>query len=329
MTHDQLLDEDQTVAPRRAGGGRLVMAGLVGACALGAGLGLWARPDGLDRNEATPPPRPEAEADAGGRILQIVVDETPSPLGEPLEVMPAELMALVPPYVPPPEATRSPFALTKVGLPRGVLPVTVLTPPAPPKDASPPRDVKAPPKARPEALARSAAKAPPKAASKAAPKATSAPTSRPTKAARPDHSTRLAKAEPRPKAGEGGKSGTEPVKLATLTKAVKAAPATLKEKAGRIAAPVRAARNDACALPDPAEALVCANPRLNLRDRQLQRAFRDAEAAGVPASALERQRDRWRQARTAAARDGVWAVEDVYEARIAALHDLARDARDD
>ena len=92
---------------------------------------------------------------------------------------------------------------------------------------------------------------------------------------------------------------------------------------------MRVARNEACASPDPGEALVCADPRLHQRDRQLQRAFRNAEAAGVPASALQRQQERWRLARAAAARDGPWAVEDVYEARIAELHDLARDARDE
>lgn len=91
---------------------------------------------------------------------------------------------------------------------------------------------------------------------------------------------------------------------------------------------MRLAKAAPCASPDPGEALVCADPRLGQRDRQLQRAFRDAEAAGVPAAALRRQQERWRQARAAAARDGSWAVEDVYVARIAELNDLARDARD-
>lgn len=91
--------------------------------------------------------------------------------------------------------------------------------------------------------------------------------------------------------------------------------------------PLRVARNDACASPDPGQAVVCADRRLGARDRQLQRAYRDAEAAGVPASALQRQQARWLQARAAAAREAPWAVEDVYEARISELNDLTRDAR--
>lgn len=91
--------------------------------------------------------------------------------------------------------------------------------------------------------------------------------------------------------------------------------------------PLRVARNDACASSDPGQAVVCADRRLGARDRQLQRAYRDAEAAGVPASALQRQQARWLQARAAAAREAPWAVEDVYEARISELNDLTRDAR--
>lgn len=92
--------------------------------------------------------------------------------------------------------------------------------------------------------------------------------------------------------------------------------------------PLRVARNDACASADPGEAAVCADRSLTARDRQLQRAYRDAEAAGVPASALRRQQARWLQARAAAAREAPWAVEDVYVARISELNDLTRDARD-
>ncbi len=91
--------------------------------------------------------------------------------------------------------------------------------------------------------------------------------------------------------------------------------------------PLRVARNDACASADLGQAVVCADRRLGARDRQLQRAYRDAEAAGVPASALQRQQARWLQARAAAAREAPWAVEDVYEARISELNDLTRDAQ--
>lgn len=92
--------------------------------------------------------------------------------------------------------------------------------------------------------------------------------------------------------------------------------------------PMRVARNDACASSDPGQAVVCADRRLGARDRQLQQAYRNAEAAGVPASSLQRQQARWLQARAAAAREAPWAVEDVYEARISELNDLTRDARE-
>jgi len=92
--------------------------------------------------------------------------------------------------------------------------------------------------------------------------------------------------------------------------------------------PMRVARNDACASPDPGQAVVCADRRLGARDRQLQQAYRNAEAAGVPTSSLQRQQARWLQARAAAAREAPWAVEDVYEARISELNDLTRDARE-
>lgn len=92
--------------------------------------------------------------------------------------------------------------------------------------------------------------------------------------------------------------------------------------------PMRVAKAAPCAQADPGEAIVCADSRLAVRDRQLQQAYRNAEAAGVPVSALRRQQDRWVQARAAAARDAPWAVEDVYVARISELNDLSRDARE-
>jgi len=93
--------------------------------------------------------------------------------------------------------------------------------------------------------------------------------------------------------------------------------------APRGAGPLRMAKNT-CASIDPGEAIVCASPRLSVRERQLQRAYRDAEAAGVPASELRRQQQRWEAQRAAAAREAPWAVEEVYEARIAELNDQSR-----
>jgi hypothetical protein len=93
--------------------------------------------------------------------------------------------------------------------------------------------------------------------------------------------------------------------------------------------PMRVARANICASPDPGEAIVCADSRLGARDRQLQQAYRSAEAAGVPATALRRQQSRWLQARAAAAREAPWAVEDVYIARISELKDQVRDAEEE
>jgi uncharacterized protein YecT (DUF1311 family) len=104
-------------------------------------------------------------------------------------------------------------------------------------------------------------------------------------------------------------------------------PAPAAKPALKGEASLRVARNT-CAAADPGEAAVCADSRLSARDRQLQQAYRNAEAAGVPASTLRRQQARWQQARAAAAREAPWAVEDVYEARISELNEQIRDARE-
>lgn len=117
------------------------------------------------------------------------------------------------------------------------------------------------------------------------------------------------------------------IKPDRTTRVAKAAPPK-KAVVPRGEGPMRIARANTCASDDPGEALVCADGRLGARDRQLQQAYRNAEASGVPASALRRQQARWLQARAAAAREAPWAVEDVYEARISELNDLSRDARE-
>jgi hypothetical protein len=122
-----------------------------------------------------------------------------------------------------------------------------------------------------------------------------------------------------------------PVKVAAVRPA-KAAPAPaprqpVARRPVRGEGPLRYARND-CASGDAGETLACADQRLNARDRQMQQAYRNAEAAGVPASTLRQQQVRWQQARAAAAREAPWAVEDVYVARISELNDQTRDARE-
>jgi len=402
MAHDHLEDEGQST---RRGGARFVAAGVVGACVLGVGLGLWARPSSAERGDAPAPPKPEVEAALSDRRLQIVLDDSPAPIGQPLEVMPADTPGLMldapyPSSAEPQLPGTQPTGLMKVDAPvaaplavaPAVIPVVRPEPKAEPKAEPRPEPKPAPKaekpkveksKAKPVVAKPVVAKAEKKAEKKkpetkvAKAKKKDAPAKRLAKAgtskkkadARKERPVKLAKAETPAKKKAGSEAKAEkPAKLTKLVKAVKSAPKTLKAKANATAerkkkrdvelaeakrakakkakpaverastpkkkpaprgeGPMRVARNDGCVSADPGEALVCADPRLNQRDRQLQRALRDAEAAGVPASALRRQQERLRQARAAAARDGSWAVEDVYEARIAELNDLARDARD-
>jgi len=89
---------------------------------------------------------------------------------------------------------------------------------------------------------------------------------------------------------------------------------------------VAAAARPRCGSPDPGAALACADPSLNAADRQLSRAYRQAQAAGVPEERLQRQQQRWLAARANAARQAPWAVHDIYLARIAELQDQTRAA---
>lgn len=139
--------------------------------------------------------------------------------------------------------------------------------------------------------------------------------------------TQLAKARSA-KAPKVEKASTRPVVARPAAKKPPAAKPAPRRPAPVGEGPMRVARNEGCASSDPGAAVVCADRRLGARDRQLQQAYRNAEAAGVPSSSLQRQQARWLQARAAAAREAPWAVEDVYEARISELNDLTRDARE-
>lgn len=397
MTQVQ-FDDQQPEAPAQkpqGPGGRLMAAGVVGAIALGAGMGLWARP--APPPQAQPSAKPVAPEDIVRPALQIVVDDGPAPIGPLLEVLPGEASASEPPpLMAEPAAPRRPAAgLMKVDAVVAAEPLEVV--PAVKVDekprALPPAPVKA--AARQKAKIEKLVGETPKVGKAKTPnaepksdrmkiaeaKAKKAETAKAEKA-RAEKATRLAKVEKakleKAKAAKIAKTEVrkpkvdmakaEPKRLASLVKAVKTAPAKLKaeaakakkvqlakakpkprvEKASTKPAPVakakappprkpsvprgegpmRVARNDGCASADPGEAVVCADGRLGARDRQLQQAYRNAEAAGVPASALRRQQARWLQARAAAAREAPWAVEDVYEARISELNDLTRDARE-
>ena len=391
------------------------MAGVMGACALGTGLGMWARPTSPNAapaaiaRQAPVPPRPS---------LQIVVDDTPAPVGRPMEVLPADLAPVegsAP--MPPPEMVaprRAASGLVKVDTtvapqPPLLAPAAKAEPrPTPRMDPRPDADVAKAKlaKARVETMRLEKAKVEQAKVEKAKAEKARLETSR-TEHARTDkaradkarseqariaeakakkaqqladaraeaadraHAQKLAQADKakavklaklEAKRETTAKADAKARKLATLAKAAKAASQKLeaeakaltRRKAIQIAeanrkarmaqpprtvvaarkpvprgeGPMRVARANTCASPDPGEAMVCADRRLGARDRQLQQAYRNAEAAGVPASALNRQQARWLQARAAAAREAPWAVEDVYVARISELNDLSRDARE-
>ncbi|WP_293678739.1 hypothetical protein [uncultured Phenylobacterium sp.] len=400
MTRD-LLESSCRNPPgsRPPGPGRLVVTGVVGACVLGVALGIWARPTAPGEADA----RPAAAKTTPRPALQIVVDDTPAPIGAPLEVLSAELLGNEPARIAPPPAPVAPLialprpasGLMKVDAVVAAAPIAApavhetpkpqvkpkVAPPKPPKPvvakASKPepdpakakaklaaakaakaREVAKLEKAAKLAEARKAEKAKAVKLAKAeAARAKSVKTAQAEKAAK---AAKLAKAEKTAKAQklariEKAKVEAKAKRPAKLTKAVKVEPRrAVRPKATKVAAvkpapaarpapkpakkakpvprgegPMRVARADTCASSDPGEAVVCADRRLSARDRQLQQAYRSAEAAGVPASALRSQQNRWLAARAAAAREAPWAVEDVYVARISELRDLTRDAREE
>lgn len=393
MQQDQWEDQPQ---PRPSGPGRLVLAGVVGAMALGVGLGLWARP-------ASPmgPQTAFRPEDAVRPELQIVVDDRPAPIGPLLEVLSDDMAATGDTTPLPPRPAPEPAAPRRAAA--GLMKVDTVVDPEPllvpaakvekPKAKVPPRPkkleaqktrvekptVQTPKvrKARIETpkLQKAKIEARPKPQPKV--KVAEAKSKTVGKPGKPQ-AAKLARTE-KVKAAKLAKAEVKkapqakPHRLAAVVTAVKTTPRPLKaevsrKKPGQLAAvkkpapklvrkpnvekaslkpapvakkpaprrlviprgegPMRVARGEVCASADPGEAVVCADRRLGARDRQLQRAYRNAEAAGVPASSLQRQQARWLQARAAAAREAPWAVEDVYEARISELNDLTRDARE-
>jgi hypothetical protein len=437
-----MRDQQEEKAERsRGGSGRLVAAGVLSACALGAGLGLWARP--TDPHAAPSPVAPHLDP-AQEPGLQIVVDDTPAPIGRPLEVLPSDGAAAghetTPAVVAPAPAPVEPMAprpsatgFVKVDAPAPVEPlvappIQAAVRPAPKAEPDRPKvdvakaellraEAAKAEKAKADLLRAEAAKAEKaraekaraardaelarqrlaeakaeKAAQLAEARAAAAEMAKAEKLAkaekakadklRAEKAAKLARVEAKKPAAKPQAARRE---FAALVRVVKTAPAQLKTEAGRLAraksprqpvalakaapptkpakakavrtalvekkavplaraappprpapaakpalkgeASLRVARNT-CAAADPGEAAVCADSRLSARDRQLQQAYRNAEAAGVPASTLRRQQARWQQARAAAAREAPWAVEDVYEARISELNEQIRDARE-
>jgi hypothetical protein len=327
------------------------VGGIATACLLGAGVGLWARPGAGERPGAARPQPAAAPAAGPARRLAIVVDDTPPPIGEPLAVLtPAQAPpAAIPP--PPKPAAAKPAAPSRPpnGLVRVVAPVPApLAPPRRPATPSAPAAPPVPKAAAGEAAARP--KPPTRPTELAAPKLRKAALKSRTERRRPER-REVAEAKPKPRHGLAAlthafaKLAPHPAtpasaraeaapprrKPAAETRLAKVEPRRAKPPTpppSAAAAPIKVANvQTRCASPDPGEALACGDPGLSAAQRRLERAYRDAEAAGVPAATLERQQQRWRAARAAAAREAPWAVRQVYQARIAELQDLARDAR--
>ena len=122
MTPDN-FDEFMPRPVRRRGPATrsILFAGVAGACILGVGLGLWARPAMNERRMAAAAPEAPVKPVAPTRKLEIVVDDRPAPIGPPIEVLskaPAGPSQIVRPGSPPepePQApTRPPQGLMRV-----------------------------------------------------------------------------------------------------------------------------------------------------------------------------------------------------------------------
>jgi hypothetical protein len=129
MAHDS---PDSPQPPPRASNRLMLFAGVAGACALGVGAGLWARPADTERDpramQVAKAPAPEKPA---GK-LQIVVDEAPAPIGKPIEVLPGAEPSRPAFVLPPPPAEPEPIAPRRP--PEGLVRVQAVTPPAPQVD---------------------------------------------------------------------------------------------------------------------------------------------------------------------------------------------------
>lgn len=366
MAHpsDDSADTPQVTRPHRASRGFL-MLGVVGACALGVGAGLWARPVSEDQRAILAAAKP-MPAKAARQGLTIILDDSPSRFGQPIEVLPAAVDQLQQPIAPPvylqpaPEPqimapTRPPSGLVRV---QAVEPIQEAAPvPAAQRPVAEPEprlaEIRVEPvekpvirkteKAKLEAKADKAKAEKPKLVKarieKREPKAKDRRVTEQAKAAK----IQLAKAraeekrvlaEAKERAGPLARFRHAIARIAPRhgAEAQNVEVATIRphKKSGKAVhggGPLRMASNSRCLSSDPGAAIVCADPGLATADRRMSQAYRDAENAGVSAAQLKRQQQRWLAARSAAAREAPWAVHDVYLSRIAELNDQAQNAR--
>jgi hypothetical protein len=324
----------------------MLLAGIAAAGVMGVGLGLWARPAVSERQAALPMlAKTRAAALTAPRSLQIVIDDTPAPLGALIEVLPAG-GAAPKPVVPPPQLP--PALIAPVRPAQGLVRVQSVQSdpeapapaprPAPTVQKAVPRLTSKPVRAqkinlveKPKAAAAKVAKAEPRHSARAmvvvakverraataarAPKRLLRAVARPA-AHRADPAAKLQRTKLQaPKAKPAKLPRASIRKVAAKAMPVKVAPPKAS-RALKGAGPVRVAK----AMPRP-------DPAIHEADRQMDRAYSSARAAGVPDWQLRRQQARWEQARANAAREAPWAVRDVYLARIAELHDLTKDAQ--
>jgi hypothetical protein len=309
-------------------------------------------------------------------MLQIVLDDSPAPLGALIEVLPAgdgPRKAVLPERLPPepiapvrpvtglvrvqavepePIEAPAPAKVARKPAPKAVA-KAVASPKVLPPKMRPPRMLKvAAPKERAKPVKIETVKVVEKAKVKPPRARVAQAAVKPTK-----DQVRLAKADRREKPVRvDNAEGKKPNKLNGLVHTVTRAaprkaepvPKLQKAKIERKAKPLKprveqvAVKATKAAKIAPPKALrpakgagpvrvAKAAPRPNSAvrdaDRQMDRAYSSARAAGVPDWQLRRQQLRWEQARASAAREAPWAVHDVYLARIAALHDLTRDAQ--
>jgi len=345
---------------RRRMSRRMMMAGVAGAGVLGAALGLWARPSDVE-HELTArhlPRRPVAPA-AETRRIEIRVAR-PTPHAGPAAPVAAQPLAPAPAIEAEPLAPRRPpEGLMRV---HAVAPLKLDDPRPSIMRALPERRGPSAAKLEAEAKARSQAAQAQRAKAVAARKAEierrDALEAESHRRAEKIGKARVAKAEAKDAARRKAavremaearaeakalkrkliaeQARAEAVRLAEAKakraraeaarrEALAAAAKAQRAEAARRAGPLRKA-SLRCASPDAGAALTCADPALGSAERQLSRAYREAQAAGVPASTLERQQQRWIAARATAAREAPWAVHDVYLARIAELKDQTRQA---
>ena len=118
--------------PKRPGlaARHILLAGVAGACVLGVGLGLWARPAMSERQAAAVRPADLLKAPPPAtRQLEIVVDDRPAPIGAPIDVLPAKAALQRP--IAPPKALPWPEP-APVAPPQGLMKVQAVASPPPP-----------------------------------------------------------------------------------------------------------------------------------------------------------------------------------------------------